>query len=183
MQFAAGIMMLFGVIGKFGAAMVTIPEPVVGGMFLVVFSMIIAVGLSTLQYVNLSSSRNLFIIGFSIFFGLAVPKWLAVNINIIKTGNETFDQILTVLLQTSMLVGGFLGFILDNTIPGTPEERGLLEWKAQQISSPGNYEKKSHCYDMPVGMDTVRRVTWTKYVPFCPNFAGCYRRRKKEGEA
>ena len=73
-QFSAGIMMLFGVVGKFGAAMVTIPEPVVGGMFIVMFSMITAVGLSTLQYVNLSSSRNLFILGFSIFFGLAMPK-------------------------------------------------------------------------------------------------------------
>ena len=28
-----------------------------------------------------------------------------------------------VLLETSMFVGGVLGFFLDNTIPGTPEER------------------------------------------------------------
>ena len=33
-------------------------------------------------------------------------------------GNETVDQILTVLLSTSMFVGGFIGFLLDNTIPG-----------------------------------------------------------------
>lgn len=73
-QYAALTMLLFGVVGKFGAAMVTIPEPVVGGMFLVMFSMITAVGLSTLQYVDLTSSRNLFVMGFSIFFGLALPK-------------------------------------------------------------------------------------------------------------
>lgn len=29
------------------------------------------------------------------------------------------DQMLQVLLTTSMFVGGFFGFILDNTIPGT----------------------------------------------------------------
>lgn len=73
-QYAALTMLVFAVVGKFGAAMVTIPEPVVGGMFIVMFSMITAVGLSTLQYVDLTSSRNLFVIGFSIFFGLALPK-------------------------------------------------------------------------------------------------------------
>lgn len=28
------------------------------------------------------------------------------------------DQVITILLNTSMLVGGIFGFILDNTIPG-----------------------------------------------------------------
>jgi len=30
-------MLLFGMIGKFGALFVTIPEPVIGGVFLVMF--------------------------------------------------------------------------------------------------------------------------------------------------
>ena len=34
-------------------------------------------------------------------------------------GSDIVDQILTVLLGTSMFVGGFVGFVLDNTIPGT----------------------------------------------------------------
>lgn len=29
-----------------------------------------------------------------------------------------FDQMLQVLLTTSMFVGGFFGFVLDNTVPG-----------------------------------------------------------------
>lgn len=33
-------------------------------------------------------------------------------------GNETVNQIITVLLSTSMFVGGLIGFVLDNTIPG-----------------------------------------------------------------
>ena len=28
------------------------------------------------------------------------------------------DQIISVLLSTSMFVGGLVGFVLDNTIPG-----------------------------------------------------------------
>ena len=34
------------------------------------FGMITAVGLSNLQFVNLNSTRNLFVLGFSIFFAL-----------------------------------------------------------------------------------------------------------------
>ena len=36
----------------------------------------------------------------------------------IISGNDIVDQILTVLLSTSMFVGGTIGFVLDNTIPG-----------------------------------------------------------------
>lgn len=34
------------------------------------------------------------------------------------SGVVELDQVLLVLLTTSMFVGGFFGFILDNTIPG-----------------------------------------------------------------
>ena len=33
-------------------------------------------------------------------------------------GNETVDNVCIVLLSTSMFVGGILGFVLDNVIPG-----------------------------------------------------------------
>ena len=37
---------------------------------------------------------------------------------IIQSGNAVADQVITVLLSTQMFVGGFVGFFLDNTIPG-----------------------------------------------------------------
>ena len=73
-QYGALIMLVMGLIGKFGALVVTIPTPVVGGVFCIMFSIITAVGLSTLQFVDLNSSRNLFVIGFSIFMGIAIPE-------------------------------------------------------------------------------------------------------------
>lgn len=36
----------------------------------------------------------------------------------IQTGNETADGVLTVLLSTTILVGGVTGCFLDNIIPG-----------------------------------------------------------------
>lgn len=48
--------------------------------------MITAVGLSNLQLVDLNSSRNLFVLGFSMFFGLTLPAHLDTHPNSINTG-------------------------------------------------------------------------------------------------
>ncbi|XP_078295134.1 solute carrier family 23 member 1-like isoform X4 [Panthera onca] len=115
---AAGcVLLLMGVFGKIGAAFATIPTPVIGGMFLVMFGVITAVGISNLQYVDMNSSRNLFIFGFSIYCGLAIPNWVNQNSEKLQTGILQLDQVIQVLLTTGMFVGGFLGFLLDNTIP------------------------------------------------------------------
>nr|KAG5698792.1 hypothetical protein BaRGS_032211 [Batillaria attramentaria] len=47
---AAVLMLILGCIGKFSAIFVAIPDPVVGGLFLAMFGMVTAVGLSNLQY-------------------------------------------------------------------------------------------------------------------------------------
>lgn len=112
-------MLIFSLIGKFGAVFVTIPDPIIGGLFCVTFGMITAVGLSNLQFVNLNSSRNLFIIGFSIFFALTLSQWMKTQTpNIMRTKETIIDQIFYVLLSTSMFVGGAIAFILDNILPG-----------------------------------------------------------------
>jgi len=59
--------------------------------------------------------------------GLTVPQWMKANAGVIKTGSIELDQILTVLLQTSMLIGGLLAFFFDNTIPGKHCSSALLE--------------------------------------------------------
>ena len=44
---------------------------------------------------------------------------------VILTGSEVVDQIFSVLLSTSMFVGGLTGFILDNTVPGSSGLSGV----------------------------------------------------------
>ncbi|XP_068596737.1 solute carrier family 23 member 1-like [Brachionichthys hirsutus] len=163
-QYGAGIMILLGVIGKFTALFASLPDPVLGGMFCTLFGMITAVGLSNLQLVDLNSSRNLFVLGFSIFIGLTLPTYMDKNPNSINTGVVELDQLLTVLLSMEMFVGGFVTFCLDNTIPGSKEERGLVEWR--QSSS------NSSSYDLPLGMDVIRRTRWLQRFPICPTFTG-----------
>ncbi|XP_018791332.1 PREDICTED: solute carrier family 23 member 2 [Bactrocera latifrons] len=170
-QWASLIMIVQGVIGKFGAVFIMIPDSVVGGIFCVMFGMIIAFGLSTLQYVDLRSARNLYIIGLSIFFPMVLCKWMQEHPGAINTGNETVDSTLSVLLGTTILVGGLLGCFLDNIIPGTAEERGLIEWANEMPLGDANINDGTATdYDFPWGMETLRKWKWTYYVPFLPTY-------------
>ncbi|XP_058135519.1 solute carrier family 23 member 1 isoform X3 [Dasypus novemcinctus] len=94
-------------------------------------------------------------------------------------GIPEVDQILTVLLTTEMFVGGCLAFILDNTVPGSPEERGLIQWKA---GAHANSETSStlKSYDFPIGMGIVKRIAFLKYIPICPVFKGFSSRSKDQ---
>ncbi|XP_006866196.1 PREDICTED: solute carrier family 23 member 1 isoform X2 [Chrysochloris asiatica] len=177
-QYGAGIMLVLGTIGKFTALFASLPDPILGGMFCTLFGMITAVGLSNLQFVDMNSSRNLFVLGFSMFFGLTLPNYLESHSGAIDTGIPEVDQILTVLLTTEMFVGGCLAFILDNTVPGSPEERGLIQWKAgAHANSETSINLKS--YDFPFGMGVVKRLAFLKYIPICPVFKG-FSRPKEE---
>ena len=37
---------------------------------------------------------------------------------ILFLGNDVLDQVVQVMLGTAMFVGGLIGFLLDNTVPG-----------------------------------------------------------------
>jgi xanthine/uracil permease len=135
-------MLVFGFVGYFGQLVATIPDPIVGGLFVAMFAQIVAVGLSNLRYVDLDSSRNVFVVGFALFVGLAVPEYMA-NVGDIEAfrqglaaipvagavvGQQIVADTVYVIGTTGMAVGGLAALLLDNTIPGTREERGLAEW-------------------------------------------------------
>ncbi|CAH2277693.1 solute carrier family 23 member 2-like [Pelobates cultripes] len=170
LQTAGILLIILGLFGKFGAIFITIPEPVIGGMFMIMFGMIAAVGISNLQFVDLNSSRNLFVLGFSLFSGLVIPTWLADNPGVIDTGIKEVDQTLTVLLTTHMFVGGFFGCFLDNTIPGSDEERGTSAWYKQMHGDKTNGNKGQSCYDLPFITKYLRKLSWSRYIPFLPTF-------------
>ena len=126
-QAGAVIMILLGMVSKFGALFTTIPQPIVGGMYCAMFGMIAAVGLSNLQFVDLNSARNLFILGFAFFMGLSVPEYFAQQP--MQFEPAWVASILNTLGSTGMAVGAFTALALDNTILGTDEERGLKAWE------------------------------------------------------
>jgi nucleobase transporter 1/2 len=124
-QAGATLMLVFGALTKFGALFTTIPQPIVGGMYCAMFGMIASVGLSNLQLVNLNSPRNLFVLGFALFMGLSVPEYFATQPVTLGPDLAWLADLINTLGKTGMAVGAFSALILDNTIPGTPEERGI----------------------------------------------------------
>ncbi len=143
-QIGAVILVLLGFFGKFGAFAAAIPPPVVGGLYCVMFGLIAAVGVQQLAKCDLTSDRNLFISGFSLFMGLSVPAYFAsvASVDDIQVGQTlamyqpTVEPLLVKLTDgmagvvvaigsTGMAVAAILGLILDNLIPGTLEQRGL----------------------------------------------------------
>ncbi|MFC4247460.1 uracil-xanthine permease family protein [Natribaculum luteum] len=141
-QVGAVVMLLVGFVGYFGQLIATIPGPIVGGLFIAMFGQIVAVGISTLKHVDLESSRNTFIVGFALFVGLAIPAYMgnfeqvqefrAVMEGVAVLGPVLSERLIAdtiyVIGSTGMAVGGLAALVLDNTIPGTREERGIAEW-------------------------------------------------------
>ncbi|XP_067936878.1 solute carrier family 23 member 2-like [Watersipora subatra] len=169
-EVAALSMIVLSVLGKFCALFVTIPDPILGGIYIVLFGMLVSIGMSNLQHVDLNSPRNHFIIGTSMMLGLTVPAWVKANTDQIQTGCREVDEVLVVLLSTNMFVGGVAAFFMDNTISGTLEERGMLVWAKRNERPPAHVHDTNKTYDMPFGMSCIYRTRWTSYVPFCPNF-------------
>ena len=83
-------------------------------------------------------------------------------------GVSEIDQIFTVLLKTSMAVGCIVALILDNTIPGTIEERGLKAWR-QHLSDEIDEQFQTasiKIYDLPFGLSRLSNYKMAKYLPF-----------------
>jgi len=56
---------------------------------------------------------------FYLFYFQAIPKYvLTVHGNIINTKYETAHDVVVSCLSSGIFIAGFIGFILDNTIPG-----------------------------------------------------------------
>lgn len=60
-----------------------------------------------------------------------------------------------------MFVAGFIGFVLDNTIYGTDEERGLTRRAQAELEARLAGDTS---YDFPHGMDTIKKYTVCKYL-------------------
>ncbi|KAK2842697.1 hypothetical protein Q5P01_012897 [Channa striata] len=68
-----------------------------------------------------------------------------------------------------MFIGGFFGFVLDNTIPGTDKERGIKSWQDKvQDESQSTYDQSS--YDIPFCNSALKRVKCFRYLPFLPSY-------------
>uniref|UniRef100_A0A1I7SZK2 Sulfate_transp domain-containing protein n=1 Tax=Caenorhabditis tropicalis TaxID=1561998 RepID=A0A1I7SZK2_9PELO len=153
MQFAGLILILLGLFSKFAAILASIPDALVGGILTMGISMIGGVALSNLQMIDLKLCRNLSIMGLSLLLGLIIP--LHFEKHPVDTGHFEIDNILNMLLNIKMLVGGLIVTFLDNTVPGaTRAQRGFRDHlRIPSESDVSSSESSDHSFEVLTSSD------------------------------
>lgn len=150
-QTGALFMMFVGLFPKFGAIFVSMPAPMVAGLYMTLFGFIASVGIAQLQHVDLNSSRNLFIIGFCLYNSLAIGG-PGGYFNTATGGVNPFGPDADgakAFFSNPMIISLICGLILDNIIPGTKEERGLLAYAASVSTESTTNEEFQEVYAQP----------------------------------
>ncbi|MGM0688172.1 MAG: uracil-xanthine permease family protein [Bacillota bacterium] len=130
-KIAVVVLIILGIVGKVGGVIATIPLPIVGGLYCLLFGMIASIGISNSAKADLSSMRNQMIMGFILFMGLSVPYYFQVSE--VSFQPDWLSNIVVSIGSTGMAVAAIFGLILDNVIPGTKEERGLHVFGEQKV--------------------------------------------------
>ncbi|XP_045188670.2 solute carrier family 23 member 2-like isoform X1 [Mercenaria mercenaria] len=164
------IYVVLGVLAKVSAVFISIPYPVLGGSIITIAGVFVGVNLSNLKVIDLSSTRNLSIIGTAVFVGLLVPSWMEENGSAIDTGIRDLDQVITMFLGNPNFLGGFIACFMDNTIPGTDKERGIAAWKnTESLDNSIHYIEGKEVYE-PLIPECLKRQKCLRFIPIFPKY-------------
>ncbi|XP_072986835.1 nucleobase-ascorbate transporter 11 [Typha latifolia] len=147
LQLGAALLIIFSFFGKIGALLASIPLALAASVLCFTWALIVALGLSTLRYTQTASSRNMIIVGFTLFISLSIPAYFqqyapnstlilpsyllpyaAASNGPVNTSSNAVNFALNALLSISMVVALLVAFVLDNTVPGSKQERGVYIW-------------------------------------------------------
>ncbi|KAE8727966.1 Nucleobase-ascorbate transporter 3 [Hibiscus syriacus] len=119
-QISTAFMIFFSIFGKFGAFFASIPLPIFAAIYCILLGIVAASGITFIQFANNNSMRNIYVLGVSLFLGLSIPQYFAMNISYdgrgpVRTNAIWFNDILNTI-----------GTILDNTLDANHvEDRGV----------------------------------------------------------
>ncbi|XP_018464548.2 nucleobase-ascorbate transporter 12-like [Raphanus sativus] len=141
-----------------------------------------ALGLSNLRYSEAGSSRNIIIVGLSLFFSLSVPAYfqqygISPNSNLsvpnyyqpyivashgpFESQHKGVNYVVNTLLSTmNMVIAFIMAVILDNTVPGSKQERGVYVWPDSETVTREPALAKD--YELPFRVGRFFR--WVKWV-------------------
>ncbi|CAF2146338.1 nucleobase-ascorbate transporter 11 [Brassica rapa] len=140
-------LIFFSFVGKLGAILASIPQALAASVLCFIWALTVALGLSNLRYTQTASFRNITIVGVSLFLGLSIPAYFqqyqplsslilpsyylsfgAASSGPFQTGIMQLDFAMNAVMSMNMVVTFLLAFVLDNTVPGSKEERGVYVW-------------------------------------------------------
>ncbi|XP_029872821.1 solute carrier family 23 member 3 [Aquila chrysaetos chrysaetos] len=157
-QVSALVCVVLGMSPRLAGFLTRIPLAVHGGVLCVTYAVAVGTGISYFQYADIDSGRNIFIVGFTMFMALLVPRWFGAGPAHLATGWVPLDLLFLSLLMVPVFLTGFLSFFLENTVSGTLEERGLLSELAPQKAGAGDHQpygergEASQAYGLPAGL-------------------------------
>ncbi|PIM99846.1 Xanthine/uracil transporter [Handroanthus impetiginosus] len=136
-QISAAFMLFFSVLGKFGAVFASIPIPIFAALYCIFFGYLGGSGLTFLQFCQLNSFRNHFILSVPIFLGLSVPQYFnqytaTHGYGPVHTSARWFNDMVNVPFSSEAFVAGVLAYLFDNTLekkdPQVRKDRGKHWW-------------------------------------------------------
>ncbi|XP_065866089.1 nucleobase-ascorbate transporter 12 [Euphorbia lathyris] len=180
-ELGACLLILLSLIGKVGGFIASIPQAMVAALLCIMWGMLAALGLSNLRYSEAGSSRNIIIVGLSLFFSLSVPAYfqqygINPNSNLsvpsyfqpyivashgpFHSKNAGLNYFLNTSLSLHMVIAFLVAVILDNTVPGSRQERGVYVWSNRETARREPAVTKD--YELPFRVGRVFR--WVKWV-------------------
>ncbi|KAI3426740.1 uncharacterized protein J3R85_009600 [Psidium guajava] len=146
-EVGALFLIFFSFIGKVGAILASIPQALAASVLCFIWALIVALGLSMLQYTQTASFRNMIIVGVSLFLGLSIPTYFqqyqpeailmlpgylipyaAASDGPVHSGSSQLDFTINALMSLNMIVTLLVAIVLDTTVPGNRQERGVYIW-------------------------------------------------------
>ncbi|CAN6218855.1 unnamed protein product [Urochloa humidicola] len=147
LQLGAALLVIFSFFGKIGALLASIPVALAASVLCFTWALIVALGLSTLRYTQAASSRNMIIVGFTLFISLSIPAYFqqyepsstlilpsyllpyaAASSGPVHTASTGLNYAVNALLSINVVVALLVALLLDNTVPGSKQERGVYIW-------------------------------------------------------
>ncbi|CAI0476006.1 unnamed protein product [Linum tenue] len=126
--------------------------------FMIFFSILASVGLSFLQFTNMNSMRNLFIVGVALFLGLSIPEYFREYTSKAYHGPSHtkagwFNDFLNTIFFSSPTVALIVGVFLDNTLDykDSARDRGM-PWWAKFRSFQGD-SRNEEFYTLPFNLN------------------------------
>lgn len=176
-QLGASFLIIFSFVGKVGAILASIPLALAAALLCFVWALIVALGLSTLQYYQTASFRSIMIVGVSLFLGLSVPAYFqqyqpesslilpsyfipysAASDGPVHSGNKQLDFAINALMSMNMVVTLLVAIVLDNTVPGSRQEQGAYMWSSKEDLR----EDPSSLSDYSLPSKVARVFRWAK---------------------
>lgn len=170
-ELGAAFLILFSFVGKVGALLASIPQALAAAILCFMWALTVALGLSSLQYIQSTSFRNMTIVGAALFLGMSIPAYFqqyqpesslilpsyllpytAASSGPFHSGMKQLDFAINGLMSLNMVVTLLVALLLDNTVPGTKQERGVYIWsRPKDIADDASLQSE---YSLP------KKIAW-----------------------